>query len=348
MNRYHRQTLLPQIGVAGQARLTSARVLLVGCGALGTVLAEQLVRAGVGMLRIVDRDIVELTNLQRQVLFDEQDVREQAPKAIAAARRLARINSSVTIEPVVADLHAGNVEDLAGLTAGDRVDLMLDGTDSVETRYLLNDVSVKHAVPWIYGACVGMVGRVMAIRPPETACLRCLFAMPSGAAELATCDTAGVFSPVAAVVASLQSAAALKILLGEHQAVAEQLVVIDLWENQLRAISTADARRPDCIACGQRRFEFLEQRAGSATTSLCGRNAIQIRPPPGHNAVDLHDLAAKLAGAGILEQTPYLLRCQLSEPADLKLTVFGDGRLIVHGTADPDRARSIYARFVGS
>lgn len=363
MDRYQRQTLLPQIGATGQARLAKARVLLVGCGALGTVLAEQLARAGVGMLRIVDRDIVELTNLQRQVLFDEQDVREQTPKAIAAARRLGQINSSVRIEPIVADLHAGNAEELAGLTGGDRVDstvdrsadssvdsavdLILDGTDSVETRYLLNDVSVKHGVPWVYGACVGTVGRAMAIRPPHTACLRCLFPMPSSAGELPTCDTAGVYSPVPAVVASLQSSAALKILVGASEAAGEQLFVIDLWANQFRAIPASDAKRPDCAACGERRYEFLERRAEGATTSLCGRNAIQIRPP-GRPAFDLTDLAAKLAGAGTLERTPHLLRCQLLEPADLKLTVFGDGRLIVHGTADPDRARSIYARFIGS
>ena len=346
--RYQRQTLLPQIGDTGQARLARSRVLLVGCGALGTVAAEQLVRAGVGMIRIVDRDIVELTNLQRQVLFDEQDVREQTPKAIAAANRLGRINSSVRIEPVVADFHAGNAEELAGLIEGGRIDLILDGSDSVETRYLLNDVSVKHAVPWIYGACVGTVGRAMAIIPPKTACLRCLFVQPNGAGELPTCDTAGVFSPVPAVVASLQAAAAIKILVGKSEAAAEELFVIDLWENHLRAISTAAAKRPDCIACGQRHFEYLEHRAGSATASLCGRNAIQIRPANWRTAIDLSDLAAKLAGAGKLEQTPHLLRCQLTEPADVKLTVFADGRLIVHGTADPERARSIYARFIGS
>jgi adenylyltransferase/sulfurtransferase len=345
--RYQRQTLLPQIGPAGQDRLARARVLLVGCGALGTVMAEQLVRAGVGMIRIVDRDIVELTNLQRQVLFDEQDVREEVPKAIAAANRLARINSTVTIEPVVADVHAGNVEELAGLVAGPRVDVILDGTDSVETRYLVNDVSVKHALPWVYGACVGTVGRALAICPPATACLRCLFAQPSGAGELPTCDTAGVFSPVPAAVASLQAAAAIKILLGKSEAAGEQLFVMDLWENRLRAISTAHAKRPDCIACGRRHFEYLEHRAGSATLSLCGRNAIQIRPN-GKATIDLGELAAKLAAAGTVEKTPYLLRCRLFEPADVKLTVFGDGRLIVHGTADTDRARSIYSRFIGS
>lgn len=349
MDRYHRQTLLPQIGVAGQAQLARSRVLIVGCGALGTVLAEQLARAGVGTIRIVDRDIVELTNLQRQVLFDEADVSEQAPKAVAAGLRLARINSQITIEPIVADLHAGNVEELAGLEAsGKPVDLILDGTDSVETRYLLNDVSVKHSVPWVYGACVGMVGRMMAIRPPITACLRCLFPTPPGPGELPTCDTAGVFSPVSAVVASLQASAALKLLAGQSQAVGDELFILDLWNNRLRATSTADAKRADCITCGQRRFEFLDNRAGSATTSLCGKNAVQVRPPRNGKILDLQSMARKLSGVATVERTPYLLRCRLGDQPEIKLTLFGDGRLIVDGTADAERARSIYARFIGA
>ena len=351
MDRYHRQTLLPQIGPAGQARLGAARVLLVGCGALGTVLAEQLARAGVGHLRIVDRDVIELTNLQRQVLFDEQDAAEQTPKAIAAARRLARINSSVTIEPIVCDLHAGNVEELAGLLetpgpSSPRVDLILDGVDSVETRYLLNDVSVKYNIPWIYGACVGTTGRMMAIRPPTTPCLRCLFPTPPGPGELPTCDTAGVFSPVAAAVASLQSAAAIKLLVGRPEAVAPELVTLDLWDNRLRQISTVDAKRPDCLTCGQRHFEFLEHRGGNTSMSLCGRNAIQVRPA-GRVVVSLAEMAAKLSGVGQIEQTPYLLRCRLAVPAGLMLTLFPDGRLIVQGTTDMDQARSLYARYVG-
>jgi molybdopterin/thiamine biosynthesis adenylyltransferase len=347
-DRYHRQTLLPQIGKTGQARLSAARVLLVGCGALGTVLSEQLVRAGVGNLRIVDRDVVELTNLQRQVLFDENDAKEGRPKAVAAAKRLGGINSSVTIEPLVVDLHAGNVEELAGLEAGGgRADLILDGTDSAETRYLLNDVSVKHGVPWVYGACVGMEGRMMAIRPPTTACLRCLFPNPPGPGELPTCDTAGVFSPVAAMVASLQAAAAIKLLVGDYESVGQELFVLDLWKNRLRSTPTLDAKRSDCIACGLRKFEFLDSRMGRATTSLCGRNAVQVRPA-GRVMVDLMMLAEKLGSAGPVERTPHLVRCKLRGAEDLQLTVFGDGRLIVQGTGDSDRARSIYARYIGA
>jgi molybdopterin/thiamine biosynthesis adenylyltransferase len=347
-DRYHRQTLLPQIGKIGQARLSAARVLLVGCGALGTVLAEQLVRAGVGNLRIVDRDVVELTNLQRQVLFDENDAKEGRPKAVAAAKRLGGINSSVTIEPLVVDLHAGNIEELAGLEAGGgRADLILDGTDSAETRYLLNDVSVKHGLPWVYGACVGMEGRMMAIRPPTTACLRCIFPSPPGPGELPTCDTAGVFSPVAAIVASLQAAAAIKLLVGDYESVGQELFVLDLWKNRLRTTPTLDAKRGDCVACGLRKFEFLDSRTASATTSLCGRNAVQVRPA-GRVMVDLMLLAEKLGSAGPVERTPHLVRCQLQGAEDLQLTVFGDGRLIVQGTGDSDRARSIYARYIGA
>jgi adenylyltransferase/sulfurtransferase len=348
MDRYHRQTLLPQIGVAGQTRLGNARVLLVGCGALGSVLAELLVRSGVGHLRIVDRDIVELTNLQRQALFDERDVKEQTPKAIAAARRIGEINSSITVEPLVVDLHAGNAEDLAGI--GEKsgcVDLILDGADSVETRYLLNDVSVKYGIPWIYGACVAMAGRMMTIRPPHTPCLRCLFPTPPGAGELPTCDTAGVFSPVSAIVASLQAAAAIKLLAGKPDAVKPELIVMNLWDGGIRAVPAADSKRDDCPTCGLRRFEFLDQPAGAATTSLCGRNAVQVRPASKTAAIDLSSLAEKLSGFGAVEKTAYLLRCSLKIPGELKLTVFPDGRLIVHGTGDFERARSIYARFIG-
>jgi adenylyltransferase/sulfurtransferase len=345
VNRYHRQILLPQIGPAGQDRLAASHVLLVGCGALGCVLADQLVRAGVGSLRIVDRDVVELTNLQRQVLFDEEDARQGVPKAVAAVRRLQRVNSAVRIEPVVADVHAENVEALAGLEPGGRrADLVLDGTDNVETRYLLNDVSVKHGVPWVYGACVGTEGRVMTIRPPETACLRCLFPRPPEAGELPTCDTAGVLGPVAAAVASVQAVAAMKMLTGQMGAVTDVFVRMNLWAGRFRSTSLADAKRGDCLTCGQRRFEFLDGRA-RGSVSLCGRNAVQIRPSVSPAAFDLDRIAAKLRTFGQVEQSRYLVRCELH---GLRLTVFGDGRAIIHGTTDAERARSLYARAIGS
>jgi adenylyltransferase/sulfurtransferase len=345
LNRYHRQILLPQIGQAGQDRLAASHVLLVGCGALGCVLADQLVRAGVSSLRIVDRDVVELTNLQRQVLFDEEDARLVIPKAVAAAQRLGRVNSEVQIEPVVVDAHADNVEALAGLEPrGRRADLVLDGTDNVETRYLLNDVSVKHGVPWVYGACVGTEGRVMTIRPPETACLRCVFPKPPEAGELPTCDTAGVLGPVAAAVASLQAVAAIKVLTGQGGTISDGLVTMDLWAGRLRSTSLADAKRPDCLTCGQRRFDFLD-RPTHRSVSLCGRNAVQITPSMAPAAFDLDRIAAKLRAFGSVEQSPYLVRCAFQ---GLQLTVFGDGRAIIHGTTSAEQARSIYARAVGS
>lgn len=340
IGRYHRQVLLPQIGPDGQAQLARSRVLLVGCGALGSMIAEQLVRAGLGTLSVADRDVVELTNLQRQVLFDERDVAEQAPKAVAAARRLQQINSEVRVEPLVCDVHPGNIESLIDC------DLIIDGTDNVETRYLLNDVSVKHGVPWVYGACVGMEGRCMTITPPGDACLRCVFPDPPAPGELPTCDTAGVLGAAAAAVASIQVAAAIRLLVGSDHP--QELMTLDVWKGRFHAVQLAQAKRGDCVCCRQRRFDFLEGASAGRSTSLCGRNAIQIRPSGATQLLDLAQVAAKLTSAGLVQRTAYLVRCELHEPRELRLTIFPDGRAIVHGTADPDRAKSIYARFVGA
>ena len=349
MSRYQRQTLLPQIGPQGQQRLGSARVLLVGCGALGSVIADQLVRAGIGWIRLVDRDIVELTNLQRQVLFDESDAEQGLPKAIAAARRLGRVNSSVTVEPQVLDVHAGSIERLAGVDGGDgaRVDLILDGTDNVETRYLVNDVSVKHGIPWVYGACVGTEGRVMAIRPGATPCLRCVFPEPPGVGELPTCDTAGVLGPAAAIVASLQSTAAIKLLCTPEDAPASsaKMISLDAWKGRFHSTSLNDARRVDCPTCALRQFVFLNQ-VGTGTTTLCGRNAVQVRPPRQLASVDTADLVQRLERVASVQRSPYFIKAALADES-LELTVFPDGRAIIHGTGDERRARSIYARFVG-
>jgi molybdopterin-synthase adenylyltransferase len=343
-NRYHRQTLLPQIGPEGQAALGRARVLLVGCGALGTHLAEQLVRAGVGHLRLVDRDIVEWSNLQRQVLFDENDAHRAWPKAAAAAERLGRINSSIRIEPHVTDVHSGNVESLAGFKPGDQpVDLILDGTDNVATRYLLNDVAVKHRIPWVYGACVGVEGRMMAIRPGESPCLRCVFPNPPSPEELATCDTAGVLAAAASVVASLQAVAAMKLLL--RQGGSEQLIAFNLWEGRFRSVSLEDARRPDCPCCGKQNFEFLSQPPCNGAATLCGREAVQVR---GERAIELKSLAIGWRRVGSVEENRFFVRCRLTEPSGTVLTAFGDGRLIVQGTRDLGRAKALYARFVGA
>jgi adenylyltransferase/sulfurtransferase len=339
--RYHRQTLLPQIGEAGQARLARAHVLLVGCGALGTVTAEQLARAGLGYLRVCDRDLVETTNLQRQVLFDESDAAAGRPKAVAAAERLRGINSSITVESHVVDVHSGNIE-----TIMDGVGLVLDGTDNAETRYLVNDAAVKHGRPWVYGACVGTSGRVMAILPGKTPCLRCMFPQPPGPGELETCDTAGVLASAANVVASLQVVEAMKILVGDATA-GRKLVTLDVWPLRIKTISTDGARRSDCPTCCERKFEFLHARPGQTAMSLCGRNTVQVRPTSNGTAIDLDAAADRLAVAGPVERSPFFVRCNLRD-GNLSITLFPDGRAMVHGTADLSVARSIYARFIGN
>jgi adenylyltransferase/sulfurtransferase len=339
MNRYHRQILLPQIGLSGQQRLAEAHVLLVGCGALGSVIADQLVRSGVGHLTIVDRDLVELTNLQRQVLFDEADAAVQAPKAVAAARRLQQINSTVRIEPLVRDVHAGNIEDLTPKP----IDLVLDGTDNVQTRYLLNDFAVKHNFPWVYGGCVAAEGRMLAVLPGRTGCLRCIFPDMPQAAGIPTCDTVG---PAAAAVGALQALAAIQILSGHPEAAAQGLVAINFWPLRVRVLS-ASAPRADCPCCGKRVFEFLDNPANIPAVALCGHNAVQVRPANPRAAVDLPAMRQRWTGLGQVEATPYLVRCQLKDPAGIVITLFADARAIIHGTADPGRGRSIYARFVG-
>lgn len=337
MNRYHRQELLRQIGATGQQRFAQARVLLIGCGALGTVIADQLARAGIGFLRIVDRDLVEWTNLQRQVLFDESDARDATPKAIAAAKRLSAINSSIQIDARAADVDGANIESLI-----DGMHLILDGTDNVETRYLINDAAVKHALPWVYGACVGTEGRAMAIVPGQSACLRCVFPQPPGPGELPTCDTTGVLAPVASIVASIQVTMAMMLLLGETSPT--QLIRIDGWLPRFHITDTTDARREDCPTCGQRRFEWLERSLSSHGARLCGRNAVQVSPDARFE-MSLDQLAQKIGTSVSVQRTPYLLR--LRDDA-IEVSIFPDGRAIVHGTSDPARARAIYARYIGS
>ena len=340
-------------------------MLLVGCGALGCTIAELLTRAGVGRIVIADRDIVELTNLQRQTLFDESDAREGLPKAVAAVRRLGQINSSIAIDPLVVDVDADGIETLVVRSTGfqpvpnvehglearatrARVDLILDGTDNVATRFLINDVAVKLGVPWIYGACVGTEGRVMTVRPGSGPCLRCVFPEPPTPGELATCDTAGVLGPVASIVASLQALAAIKILSGNDAAIANEMMVLDLWANRVTSISSEGAKRDDCVCCARRDFQFLNSSDRDTAIKLCGRNSIQIRLAPGANGpMSLVDLAGRLRSAGEVQASAFMVRCTLQEMG-LSLSAFADGRILVHGTNDPARARSVVARFIGA
>ncbi|HZR99187.1 MAG TPA: ThiF family adenylyltransferase [Chloroflexota bacterium] len=337
MERYSRQVLFPGVGEAGQARLAGARALLVGCGALGTVIANVLVRAGVGRLTIVDRDYVDLSNLQRQVLFDEDDLARDLPKAVAAAAKLRRINPEVAVEPVVADVNATNVE---ALLAG--ADVALDGTDNFEARYLLNDACVKHGVPWVYAAAIGAYGTTFPVVPGETPCLRCVFAESPPPGTLPTCDTAGVLAPAVGVVANLAAAEGLKLLVGAHDKLNRALVWLDVWENTFHRLELG-APTADCPACQQRRFEYLDTQVGSYTLELCGRNTLQV-VVPGRPPVALAELAARLAGAGAVTYNESLLRLRLP---DYEITVFPDARALIKGTTDPLVARSLYSRYVG-
>jgi adenylyltransferase/sulfurtransferase len=300
------------------------------------------VRAGVGFLRLVDRDFVELSNLQRQVLFDEEDIAQELPKAIAAGRKLAKINSTVSLDPIVADIDHSNI-----LALADGVDLILDGMDNFETRFLINDAALETRIPWIYGGCVGSHGQVMPIIPGETACLRCLIGDVPGPGMTETCDTAGVIGPAVNVVAALQVVTALKYLSGRRDLIEQSLMIVDVWDGSLRKMGVANLReRSDCPACVQGKRDWLSGVKGSQTTVLCGRNAVQVSPAE-KRSLSLPDLAAKLRGAGDVSQNAFLLRLTL-KGEEFQLTVFPDGRAIIKGTDDVTVARSLYARYVGS
>jgi molybdopterin/thiamine biosynthesis adenylyltransferase len=342
LQRYSKQVLFHGIGEAGQRELLRRRVLVCGCGALGTVLAEGMVRAGVGFVRIVDRDFVELSNLQRQVLFDEQDIADQLPKSVAAGRKLAKINSTIEIDPIVADV---SYENVMGLAEG--VDLILDGTDNFETRYLLNDVSLETGIPWIYGGCIGSHGQTMTILPGETACLRCLIDGVPEPGSVETCDTAGVLAAIINVIASLQVVDALKILSGQRNLIEPKLTVIDVWDGTFRRMNMEGLRdRSGCPACHAGERVWLRGTLGSQTTILCGRNAVQVSPSS-KMRLSFDDLASRLAGIGTINYNKYLFRIALNA-GDYELTAFQDGRVIIKGTEDIPTAKTLYAKYIGN
>ncbi len=342
LERYSKQVLFAAMGEAGQRRLLAGRALLCGCGALGSVLAETLVRAGVGFLRIVDRDYVELSNLQRQVLFDENDVAERIPKAIAAAEKLRRINGSVAVEPVVADVDHTNILDLTRET-----DVILDGSDNFELRFLINDASLETGLPWIYAGVIGSHGQVMPIFPGDSGCLRCLIERPPDSGSIETCDTAGVLGPAVQVVASLEAVDALKILSGQSASVARILTFVDVWEGTFRRLNTSQLReKSDCPACKHNERLWLSGRQGSQSSVLCGRNAVQVSPPE-RRSLELEELAERLKSAGEVRTNAYLLRLT-PDGTNYELTVFRDGRAIIKGTDDPAVARTVYARYIGN
>jgi molybdopterin/thiamine biosynthesis adenylyltransferase len=329
--------LFAGIGPEGQQRLLASRAAIIGCGAIGAAAANLLVRAGVGYLRIIDRDFVEPSNLQRQTLFDESDALNVLPKAVAAERKLHSINSSIMIEGVVADLSSRNAEALL-----DGVDLLLDGTDNFETRFLINDVAVKFSRPWIYAAAVASYGLTMAIRPGATACLACLLESGSAAQGLEeTCDTIGVLGPIVNLIASLEVAEALKFLSGHPEALHRRLLSCDVWTGRMQSIGAA--RHPQCRACVRREFTYLAGEVQPRIT-LCGRDSVQIHERA--RALDLGVLQARLKPlVDDVRQNDFLLRFRI---APYEMTVFADGRAILKGTQDPGVARSLYARYIGT
>jgi molybdopterin/thiamine biosynthesis adenylyltransferase len=336
--RYSRQILFPAIGKAGQEKLLASSVLLIGCGALGASHAEMLARAGVGKLTIVDRDFVELTNLQRQTLFKESDAAERLPKAIAAQKRIAEINSEIEIDPIIADVNNSNVE---SLIAGH--DLIIDGTDNFQVRYLLNDACVKHEIPWIYGAAVSSYGTSMTILPGKTPCLSCIFEEMPDAGSSPTCDTAGVIMPIIASISAVQVSEALKILVGRLDDLHRSILQIDIWQNDWRKIKLSGPN-PDCKTCGKREFEFLDSASQEFSAVLCGRDAVQIAPLRPVE-IDLPALADRLGSLDEVKQNEYLVRFTTGEN---EMTVFRDGRAIIKGTDNISAARSLYARFIGT
>jgi len=336
LERYARQIIYPGIGEAGQEALLTSHVTIIGVGATGSVLANHLTRAGVGHLRLVDRDFVELNNLQRQLLYDEDDVASMLPKAVAAARKLRRINSSIEIEDVVADVTPANI---AGFVAD--ADVVLDGTDNFATRYLINDVCVKLGKPWVYCGVVGAYGMTMTIRPEVTPCLRCAIGEMPAPGTAPTCDTAGIIGPIVTLIGSIAATEAIKLLVGQRT-LNSGMVYVDLWANSFDQFDLGGPQ-PDCPTCGQRQFHFLNAEAGTRTTTLCGRDAVQISPRK-KVAPSFPELAERLRAVGQVHYNDFLLRFRVD---GYELTIFPEGRTIVKGVDGEAEAKSVYARYVG-
>jgi molybdopterin-synthase adenylyltransferase len=336
--RYVRQTLFAGIGPQGQNRLAQSHALVVGCGALGTHIINTLVRAGVGQLTVVDRDFIELNNLQRQLLFDEADIERGVPKAVAAAEKCSRINSSVVVRPWVGNFDSGRAEALVG-----PADIVLDATDNFETRYLINDVCVKLGKPWVYGGVVASYGMTMTILPGDTPCFRCVFPEPPAPGVSPTCATIGVLEPAVAMVAALQSMEALKYMSGARDRLQRGLIHVELWESRVLHMNVGP-RSPDCPACANGQYNFLDARQGSMAVTLCGRNCVQVMPST-PTELDLELLAQRLSAVGRVTRNAYMLRLSVE---GYELTVFPDARTIVGGTVDETVARTLHAKYVGA
>ncbi|UCE75447.1 MAG: ThiF family adenylyltransferase [Methanomassiliicoccales archaeon] len=333
VNRYARQIILEEIGEDGQKVLGRSSALIVGCGALGGVIADHLTRAGVGKITIVDRDIIALENLQRQILFDESDI--GIPKAVAASKKLQQINSEVVIEAIVKDFNPNNAEKTLG-----SANIILDGTDNMETRYLINDVSVKNEIPWVYGGAVSTYGMSMNVVPKKTACLSCAFPHMPKAGSLPTCDTVGVLNTVPSIIASIQATEALKILLKKEYS--HDLIVYDVWGHDFKRIKIK--RSSNCKCCAELDFEYLNAEKMEVATTLCGSNSVQITPAV-EGEVSLERLAKRLKNAGDVTLSPVHL---IFEAEEVTISVFKDGRAILKGTDDETLAKSLYAKYIGN
>jgi adenylyltransferase/sulfurtransferase len=330
--------IFPGIGEAGQLALQRARVTVIGVGATGSVLANHLARAGVGFLRLIDRDFIELNNLQRQMLYDEEDIAELLPKAVAAARKLRRINSSITIEEIAGEVTPANI---AGLVSD--ADVVMDGTDNFATRFLINDVCVKLGKPWVYCGVIAAYGMTMTIQPHRSPCLRCVLGNLPAPGTVPTCDIAGVIGPIVTLMGSIAAAEAIKLIVGRGTLNAG-MIYADLWEGSFDRFDLGEPR-PDCPTCGRAEYPFLSAEAGARTLSLCGRDAVHVSLAGAHR-VDLEALAGRLraAGIGAIQRNPYVLRADVEGH---ELTVFGDGRAIIKGTSDEAKASTLYARYIG-
>jgi molybdopterin/thiamine biosynthesis adenylyltransferase len=339
LERYSRQILFQPVGESGQLKLLNSKVAIVGVGALGTVIANHLVRSGVGYLRLIDRDLVELSNLQRQSLFDEEDAKLQLPKVIAAQKRLNKINSTVTIDAHIADINLDNAEEL--LTG---MDCIVDGTDNFMTRFLINDVAVKYGIPWVHGAAVSSRGMFTSIIPGKTPCYRCLFPhVPTGTGE--TCDTVGVLSPLTDIIGSFQTLETVKILIGEKTT--PHLEQIDIWDYSTMQMDISEGRNPNCPTCVNHQFDFLDRSSQQqiAYTTLCGRNTVQINPR-NKRELDVKKLAELLEKSGNVSGNDYLL--QFSPDEDTSIVVFRDARVLIHGTNDVVQAKLLYSKYIGN
>lgn len=341
-DRYARQRQFAPIGREGQQRIEQADVAVLGCGALGTVAAELLCRSGVGRIRIIDRDVVEWTNLQRQSLFDCDDARQGVSKAEAAARRLTQINDAVELLPHVVDVTSGNIRSLL-----QESDLVIDATDNFAVRFLLNDWALSTGTAWVHGGCVGAGGQVRLFDGSSRPCFRCLLPSPPPAGVVDTCDTAGVLGSATHAIASLQVTEAIKWISGNREVVSADVLAIDFWNNRIRQISLPPSIAPNCIACVQREFEYLDGDAFSSSDGvLCGRDAVQISPSGNGTRIDLEAMASRWRPIGRVQSTRFFTRVHLDDQTHL--TLFRDGRVVVQGTNDPTRARTLVDRYLGS